>query len=442
MKRKKFAQAAAIGITAALAFTACSSGPSGDSGGDAGGDTKITFLTHWGPEQVTMLKDAAAEFATDHPGISVDVQAVPFGNLLSTLRTQGASADGPTITGIYDLWLPELVRDGLADAAPEAAAAEVTANWPENLIAAASSDGKVYGVPNEVDLYQLNRNTALFDAAGVDGAPETWDDLVADAKKLTTDDQQGIGFITGWGSGAIHPFLSLLASNGGTFLNEDGTASALTEPAAIETAELYEQLVKDKLTDPAKSTANANTTGPYLDNFTNGKTGMIIMANWWESALKDSMGEKFANVATSPIPVGPSGTKSSSISYSWMTTVNAKASDEKRAAAWEFLTWLNGADSGEAGSSAMADILLSMGILPSRASDLEANAAKLDTPFLSSYVGALEDATPFPTVIGGQAAADALQKQIEALLNGQVTGEEAMTKAAADVDAALEKAQK
>ncbi len=164
----------------------------------------------------------------------------------------------------------------------------------------------------------------------------------------------------------VHPFLSLLASNGGSFLNEEGTASELTSPEALETAELYEKLVADGSSDPRKSTANANTTGPYLDAFVNGQTGMIVMANWWESALRDGMGDDFENVATAPIPVGPSGDESSSISYSWMTMVNGKASDARQEAAWEFLTYLNGPDSGEAGSSAMADILLSMGILPTR----------------------------------------------------------------------------
>jgi multiple sugar transport system substrate-binding protein len=72
-------------------------------------------------------------------------------------------------------------------------------------------------------------------------------------------------------------------------------------------------------------TADANTTGPFLDNFVSGKTGMIIMANWWESALKSGMGDKFANIGTAAIPAGPHGDKSHSISYSWMTVVNAKA---------------------------------------------------------------------------------------------------------------------
>ena len=438
MKRSLLA-VTALGLATTLSLAGCST-PSGGSGGD-GGAQELTFLTHWGPDQVAMLEAAGEAFTADHPDITVKVQAVPFGNLLSTLRTQGASADGPAIVGIYDAWLPELVRDGLAAEAPSDVADEVTANWPAGVAKAASIDGTVYGIPNEIDLYQLNYNTALFEAAGISEAPADWDALTDAAAKLTTGDQQGFGVITGWNSGVVHPFLSLLASNGGSFLNEDGTASELTSPEAIETAELYATLIGDGSTDPRKSTANANTTGPYLDAFVNDQTGMIIMANWWESALRDGMGDRFDQVATAPIPVGPSGDASSSISYSWMTMVNGKASDARQEAAWEFLSYLNGPDSGENGSSAMADILLSMGILPTRASDLEAHAEQLETPFLSSYVTALEDATPFPTVLGGPAATDALQRQLEALINGQVDAKTAMENAARDVDAALQAAQ-
>ena len=104
---------------------------------------------------------------------------------------------------------------------------------------------------------------------------------------------------------------------------------------------------------------------------------MIIMANWWESALKSGMGDNFADIGTAPIPVGPNGDGPHSISYSWMTVVNAKASDAQQKAAWDFLSWLDGPTSGPNGGSAMGDILLSMGILPSRTSDAKAFSGKL-----------------------------------------------------------------
>ena len=439
------------GLVLALALTGCSGGgntptptPTDTAATSAAAAPQnLTFLTHWGPDQVKMLEDAGAAYTKDHPNVTITIQAVPFANLLSTLRTQGTSPDGPTIVGIYDAWLPELVRDGLAAKAPADVASDVKANWPAGVVSAASQGGDVYGVPNEIDLYALNYNQALFDKAGITAPPTTWDELTADAQKIAAlgDGIQGIGFITNWVSGVVHPFLSLLASNGGTFLTPDGKAAALDSKAALETAQLYQKLVDTKATNLTMSPANANTTGPFLDNFANGKTGMIIMANWWQSSVKDAMGANFDQIKTAPIPKGPSGSKVSSISYSWMTMVNAAANPDRQAAAWAFLQWLNGPTSGTNATSAMGNILLSMGILPTRNSDVTANAATLGTPFLKTYVDEMKDATPFPTVIGGPAAADALQKQIESLLAGQVDAATAMSGAVKDVNSALSAAQ-
>ncbi|MBN9060458.1 MAG: extracellular solute-binding protein, partial [Rhizobiales bacterium] len=65
-------------------------------------DVTVSFLTHWPPETVAKLEAAAATYAKDHPGVNVEVRAVPFGDLLTTLRSQAGQAGGPTITGIYD----------------------------------------------------------------------------------------------------------------------------------------------------------------------------------------------------------------------------------------------------------------------------------------------------------------------------------------------------
>jgi multiple sugar transport system substrate-binding protein len=406
--------------------------------------TEISYLTHWAPDTVAKLEAAAAAYSEQHPDVTVSVRAVPFGDLLTTLRSQGGSEGGATIAGIYDLWLPELVRDGLVAAAPDAVATEVADFWPAGIIGAATVDDTIYGIPNEIDVYALNYNTALFAEAGLAGPPTTWDELKAAAEALTVRDgdvvtRQGFGMINSWAAGAVHPFASLLVSNGGNLVIEG--KPTLDSVAAGETFQLYEDLIAAGVTDPAMGTADANTTGPFLDNFVSGNTGMIIMANWWESALKAGMGDRFADIATAPIPVGPSGDTSRSISYSWMTVVNAGASAEEQQAAWDFLAWLNGPESGPNGASAMADILMSMGILPSRLSDVMAFETQLGTPFLAGYVEVLENAVPFPVVLGGQEFSEALQLQIEALQYGQVTAAEAQTVAQADAESILERAK-
>jgi multiple sugar transport system substrate-binding protein len=427
-----------VGAALALVVAGC-----GSSGGGSSSAQKITFLTHWAPPQVQMLKDAASAYAKDHPGVSIEVRAVPFANLLSTLRTQGASPNGPTIASIYDLWLPELVRDGLAAPAPQANTDDVRKAWPANLAADVTKQGRVYGYPNEVDLYALNYNKRLFAEAGVAAPPKTWDELVAAAQKLTKRNggnitQQGFGLITSWPAGVVHPWLSLVDANGGSLLN--GTQTQLNDPKVLAVAELYRKLIDAKVTDPAMSTANANTTGPYLDSFVNGKTAMIIMANWWEGSLKQAMGDRFKDVAVAPVPVGPNGSSSSSVSYSWLTLVNAKASRQKQDAAWGFLQWLNGPASGKNGSSAMADVLMSMGILPSRTSDVSAHQSELSDPFLKTYVDGLPSATPFPTVLGGEQMTEIIQKHLEDVIFGKASPPAAMAAAKSEADAALAKA--
>ena len=252
-------------------------------------EVELTYLTHWAPDTVALLEKAASDYSAGHPGVSVSVRAVPFGDLLTTIRSGGA--DGPTIASIYDLWLPALVKDGLVATAPEAVAGDVQSNWPKGIAAAASVDGSVYGIPNEINVYALNYNKTLFEKAGIAAPPANWNELKDAAAKLTDKaaGQQGFGMINSWAAGVVHPFASLLVSNGGQLI--EGGVPKLDSQQTLETFQIYETMVSNGYSVPAMGTADANTTGPFLDNFVSGKTGMIIMANWWESALKAGMGD-------------------------------------------------------------------------------------------------------------------------------------------------------
>ncbi|HEX3964854.1 MAG TPA: extracellular solute-binding protein [Trebonia sp.] len=433
----RFGVVAAVTALAGMGLSACSGGS-----GSSNGDVTISYMTNWAPAQVKQLEAVAAKFHEQNPKVTVQVEAVPFANLLSTVETQGASPDGPAIAGVYDLWLPQLITTGIAAKAPANIASMVHQDWPANLADDVSQSGSTYGIPSEVDLYALNYNKELFKQAGISSPPTTWSELISDAAKLTNKakGQQGFGVISNWAAGVDHPFLSLAASNGGSLLTSNKTSAALTSPNVEAVADLYQKLISAGSTVTTMSTANADTTGPYLDNFANGKTAMIIMANWWESALQQTMGSNFQNVGTAPIPVGPSGTKSSSISYAWLNMVNAHVSSAEQQAAWEFLQYLNSPSSGQNGSSAMGDILLGQGILPSRTSDLAAHRAELSSPFIKTYVDEIPEATPFPTTLGGEAASDALQTSIENLIFGRATPSSSMATASQAVDSALQAA--
>ena len=250
----------------------------------------LTFLTHWSPETAALLEKAAGDYAKTHPDVAVSVRAVPFGDLLTTLRASGGGSAGSTMASIYNAWLPDLARDKLIAPIPEAMGTEVKADWPAGVVGASSADGALYGFPNEIDVYALNYNKKLFEAAGIAAPPANWDELVADAKKLTdmSKGQQGFGLINSWAAGVVHPFASLLASNGGELIS-DGKPRLDSEAGAGDLRS-HEKLVKEGLTDPSMGTADANTTGPFLDNFVSGNTAMIIMANWWEIGAQSRHG--------------------------------------------------------------------------------------------------------------------------------------------------------
>ena len=401
---------------------------------------EISYLTHWGPDQVAQLEQVVAGFNEENPDVKVDIRAVPFGDLLTTIKTQAASPGGPTIAGIYNLWLAELVRDGVAAAAPEDYAADIAANWPTGAVDGASVDGVNYGYPNEINAYALNYNKRLFEEAGIEAPPATWDELVEAAEKLTVEDgglimQQGFGLINSWPAGVVHPFYSMVASNGGDIV--DGTTPTMDAGATAETMAFYESLVDEySVTAPEMGTADANTRGPFMDNFINGNTAMIIMANWWQGSLQEGMGDAFADVATAPIPVGPNGEGSKPVSYEWLTMVNGLATPEQQDAAWRFLQYLHGTDSGETGSG-MGEILIDMGIIPSRTSDTEAFADQLSGPFLQTYVDSLADAVPFPMILGGQELSEMLQKKVEGVMFGELSAEDAATQAQTEAEQIL-----
>ena len=121
--------------------------------------------------------------------------------------------------------------------------------------------------------------------------------------------------------------------------------------------------------------------------------------------------------------------------------VNGHATSAAQSAAWKFLQYLNGPDSGKSGSSAMGDMLMGQGILPSRKSDLEAHKTELSDPFLKTYVDQLPNATPFPVTVGGAQASDALQTHIENVIFGRESPSAAMSAADSEVNAALKAGQ-
>jgi multiple sugar transport system substrate-binding protein len=240
----------------------------------------------------------------------------------------------------------------------------------------------------------------------------------------------GYGIITGWDSGVVHPWATLLMSNGGSYLNDDSTATAFNSPQGVETLQLYADLVANGGTDVSLSP---------LAEFPNGRVGMTIMANWWRASLRNGAGIDYdTEVGVAPVPVGPSGTASATMSYNWLWSVTNSSPNQEKA--WELIQCLN--TETEAGKgSPMGDFLVhALGAIPSNNSDREAFAAELGDHFESPFIDSVNYALPEPVVAGGQEVKTKLQAEIEAVLNGMEDATTALDIASQEGDSVLKEA--
>ena len=398
-------------------------------------DITLTILTHWGEERTLAGQQAYLdEYTALHPNVKFELITVPFEELYTKITTLRTAGESPDIYHMYNLWLPEFVTSGMMSTPPQSLVDSVVANTSPGVVEGTTFDGQVWGYPTEVNTYLLLYNKRLLAEAGYTEPPANWEELVEIASAITkTDDtgavnQVGFAVITGWDSGVVHPFASLLFSNGGDYLSEDHQTVAFGSEAGLETLQLYQDLLDSHGMDMSIA---------GMSEFPNGTVGMIIMANWWRATLMASENIDYdTEVGVAPIPVGPSGTETSTLSYNWLWGVDAGS--EHQEAAWEFIQWLNAARA-EGQSSPMGDYLVNeLGAIPSNIFDQEVYADVYSDHFSAPFVASTAYARPEPLIGGSQEIKTLLQTEIESLLAGMTDPQSVLDYVAPEADAILE----
>lgn len=394
----------------------------------------LSVLTHWGAERELEAQDRLFEACEASTGVNVDLQTVPFGDLLTKIIANQTAGTNTDIIHLYNLWLPDFSRSGLLATPPQEVVDAITANTSEGVVRGVTSGDQVWGWPTEVNTYLLIYNKRLLEEAGFSEPPTNWDELREMAAAITkTDDtgavtQVGYGIITGWDSGVVHPWATLLMSNGGQYLSDDNTATAFNSPEGLETLQLYADLVES---------GGANVSVPAQSEFEQGRVGMMIMANWWRAGLQNAPGVDYeTEVGVAPVPVGPSGEESATMSYNWLWSVTSTSPNQEKA--WEFIQCLNTEQEEGAGSPMGNYLVNDLGAIPSMTYDQEAFAEDLGDHFLAPFVESVSYALPEPVVAGGQEVKTRLQAEIEAVLNGLNDPTSALEFAAMEGDTVLQ----
>lgn len=290
--------------------------------------------------------------------------------------------------------------------------------------------GKLYALPLMRSTPLLYYNRDLFKEVGLpDRVPVTWDEFKEFCDTLTKVEsgetvRQGVSFTMGTTSAHWY-FQAAIYAYGGEVSDEDFNM-LLTEPKAVEAAQLWQDLVFKYETGKA----GVDEGGSHGD-FLNHRVGMVFgstgsMGGLIEKADFEVGAGMIPEQVRRMVPVGGS-------------VIAMTAKDKaKQEAAWEFMKFM-------VQPSANYQVVEATGYLPTSQSSLEYPdmVAYFDKyPERAIALEQLKYARPQATVISLAKGTEILRQAVEKLLVGGVPAPQVMQEAAADLKTEYEEAFK
>lgn len=307
---KRFVSVMLVGCMVLLAMAGCAKKPeetneTANGGNESANGVEIVVWTGSEYANDEFGKESEERFKAKHPEITVKT-VVHDGDRVADFITASAAGNAPDEVAISFPMLSKLVFNGLI-----APIDEYWNQWEESqyflpeVIENCKINGKLYGIPGETYLMGIVYNKRLFEEAGITKAPETWDELITVAKKLTDPAKQQVGFglLTGQWVDWWFEYFVWQAGGDLTKQNEDGTVTCtFTDPAVIQAAEFYRKLKQEKVIQP-DLTMDAATLNK---NFAMGKIAMTI-GTIGDTSAYTKLGMKKEDIGYTLFPKGPSG---------------------------------------------------------------------------------------------------------------------------------------
>lgn len=282
---RRWAAVALTGLTIG-ALAACSPGAgSGTDGGDGANGDEVT-LTWWhngtGEPLLGFWEDVAAEFEEANPGVNVEVTAYQNEELQRTLipnqlRT-GSGLD------LYQQWgageLAAQVEAGFVKDISEDVAERAEAMG--GVVAPWQVDGATYGLPFNFGISGFWYNTELFEQAGIEGTPETLDELydAIDALKAAGITPIAVGAGDGWPA-AHYWYHFALKSCAPEVLQDAQSSYDFSDPCFLEAGELLNEFVESEpFNDGFLATSAQQGAGSSAGQLATGAAAMELMGHW------------------------------------------------------------------------------------------------------------------------------------------------------------------
>ncbi len=235
MKKNLFSKIGMFALATVLTLSSCGNSSNESSGGSEE-NKKIVFWAYEGAsiEGEKILEDVIADFEAK-TNIEVEVLAVPRADFATKLASSIAVGQGPDIAYMDQPDVSRYAADGLLVDYTDKMSDINVDDYYEGAYETNVIDGKLYGLP-------LNHTTVaiFYNKDLVDGPASTWDEWIADSKKVFEDNNGEVAaFEQMWGGGGgAWLFPAFVHSGGGSMVNEDETAVTFGEQAGVDAVNL------------------------------------------------------------------------------------------------------------------------------------------------------------------------------------------------------------
>src|SRR5579863_4028701 len=317
---------AAVAIAAAfpLALTACgSSAPS--SGASASGKSLSLTIEDYYTEPLAANYDKIYQACAAAEGDTITSIHVPGADLITKVLQQETSK---TLPDVLMLDNPDVQQIASSGALTPLSDYGITGKGVEQeVLAAGSLNGKLYGLAPGVNSLALFYNKDMFAAAGLT-PPTTWAGLASDAKKLSGSGKYGFAFAGTNTYEGTWQFMPWMWSNG-------GTETQLNSPQNAQALDFLASLVKD---GSVSASVVGWGQGDALNQFIAGKAAMMENGPWEIPSIKAVKGLNFGYV---PLPASIAGQKSTAPLGGETFTVPNTGNTAKEAAAGKIVACIN-----------------------------------------------------------------------------------------------------
>jgi multiple sugar transport system substrate-binding protein len=387
-------------------------------------DVTVTFWGAYGNGGNSTQQDALnaaliPAFEAAHPGIKVKYVDVPYDSLLQKLTTSAAGGELPDLVRADLGWVPQFADLGvlvpLSDVMPDFETLGA-ATYPGTL-ATNLYKGKYYGLPLDTNTRVMVLNQAALDTAGVSAPPATFDELKALGEKLKGTDIQVFadGGLGGWN---VFPWIW---SGGGNITDPELTkASGYLDSAASVAA--VQMLVDLYAAGQIPNLIIGNQGAVGTSDGLPSENYATILDGPWMAGIWAEQYPDFTPVYA-PVPAGPGGSVSVVGGEDIVLTTASKNQD----AALEFIRFTQ----SEQFQIEMAKTG-QMTVIPAFA-DKQAEIL----PFLAPFAEQLKTAKSRLAIPGSSQVDAILNAELVPAFEGKVSVQEALTKAAAQIDPLL-----